>query len=237
MPKPGYVSLNVKEEDAERLEEFAKKNNLTIVAFAHILAENLPNVDGQTLAYLLKNASKLKLQFSIDEEVLKHCLASLYYYFQAMHSLVSSLFPPAFIDLKIFRVLKVWEDEVLPYTALHIAGLLDVSVDTFQLLRELENVEKALEKILDKNWHDWKEINPPLLLKEIPLPKSLLKPNMIAKPEAIETLKNEVKPYLQTIAQICQKAEDTLYSISADYPGILELCNPPLQNFKKLFKV
>jgi len=239
MPKPGYVSLNVKEEDARRIGEFAKKNDLTIVSFFRILAENLPDVDIQTLVKFLKNIPKVKLNFTMEDEVLRHHLAYLYYYFEAMHSLLSSLFPSPFVDLKIFRVLKFWEDQEVPYTALQVAGVLDSFSwnETFQLLRELENAEEALKRILDKNWSDWMEIKPPLLPHSIQLPQSLLKPDMIVKLEVRETLRNEVKPYIEAIAQICREAESMLYSISADYPQILELCSPPLKKFKKLFKV
>ena len=239
MPKPGYVSLNVKEEDARRIGEFAKKSNLTIVSFFRILAQNLPDVDIQTLVKSLKNIPRVKLNFTIGEEVLKHHLAYLYYYFEAMHSLLSSLFPSPFVDLKIFRVLKFWEDQEVPYMALQVAGVLDSFSwsETFQLLRELENAKEALKRILDKNWSDWMEIKPPLLPHNIQLPQSLLKSDMIVKPEVRETLKNEVKPYLETITQICHEAEGILYSISADYPQILELCSPSLKRFKKLFKV
>ena len=239
MPKPGYVSLNVKEEDARRIGEFAKKNDLTIVSFFRILAENLPDVDIQTLVKFLKNIPKVKLNFTMEDEVLRHHLAYLYYYFEAMHSLLSSLFPSPFVDLKIFRVLKFWEDQEVPYTALQVAGVLDSFSwnETFQLLRELENAEEALKRILDKNWSDWMEIKPPLLPHSIQLPQSLLKSDMIVKLEVRETLRNEVKPYIEAIAQICREAESMLYSISADYPQILELCSPPLKKFKKLFKV
>jgi len=239
MPKPGYVSLNVKEEDARRIGEFARKNNLTIVGFFRILAQNLPDVDIQTLVKFLNNIPRVKLKFILEEEVLKHHLAYLYYYLEAMHSLLSSLFPSPFVDLKIFRVLKFWEDQEVPYTALQVAGVLDSFSwnETFQLLRELENADEALKRILDKNWSDWMEVKPPLLPRNIRLPQSLLKSDMIVKPEVREILRNEVKPYLETIAQICHEAESILYSISADYPQILELCNSPLKKFKKLFKV
>jgi len=240
LPKPGYVSLNVKKEDARRIGEYAKKNNLTIVSFFRILAQNLPDVDIQTLVKFLKNIPKVKLNFTIENEVLRHHLAYLYYYIGAMHSLLSSLFPSPFIDLKIFRVLKFWEDQEVPYTALQGVGVLDSSFSwdqTFQLLRELENAEEALKRILDKNWSDWMEIKPPLLPHSIQLPQSLLKPDMIVKPEVRETLRNEVKPYIEAIAKICHEAESMLYSISADHPQILELCSPPLKKFKKLFKV
>ena len=90
--------------------------------------------------------------------ILKHQIASLYHHFDAMHSLLCSLFPPSFIDLRILRVMKIWRDEVLPYTALCDAGIIDPSIDVFKLLSDLENVREALKRILDKNWSEWEKI-------------------------------------------------------------------------------
>ena len=120
MPKPGYVALNVRQEDARRLQAFANKNNLTVVRFVNMLATNLPEVDIQTLIHYLQNISKVKLHFTLHEEALKHHLASLYYYFQAMYDILSSLFPQPYIDLKILRIMKLWEDWVLPLSLIHI---------------------------------------------------------------------------------------------------------------------
>ena len=238
MPKPGYVSLNVRVEDAKRLEEIAKKNNLTIVSLAHLLAESLPDVDIQTLTLLLKNIQKVKLYFTISEEVLKHQIASLYHHFDAMYSLLCSLFPPPFIDLRILRVMRIWRDEVLPYTALCDAGIIDSSIDVFKLLSDLENVREALKRILDKNWPEWEKIKPsPSLLKELPVPREMLKIDIIVRREALETLRNETKPYLEQIADICYEAENILQNISTEYPDILKMCEAPLKNFKKLFKI
>ena len=237
VPKPGYVSLNVRQEDAKRLEEFAKKNNLTMVSFAHILAQNLPDMDIHTLTFLLRNIQKVKFHFTLQEEVLKRQLTFLYYQFDAMHSLLSSLFPQPFIDLKLLRIMKIWKDEVLPYIALCDAGVIDSTIDVFKLLGELENVKEALKRILDKNWSDWEKIRPPPLLKELTVPKPLLKIDIVIRPEALETLRNETRPYIEHIADMCYEAENLLQSISTEYPDILKLCEAPLKNFKKLFKI
>ncbi len=237
MPKPGYVALNVRQEDARRLQAFANKNNLTVVRFVNMLATNLPEVDIQTLIHYLQNISKVKLHFTLHEEALKHHLASLYYYFQAMYDILSSLFPQPYIDLKILRIMKLWEDWVLPYTALCDAGIIDTSIDTFKLLRELDNAKEALKRTLSKYWSDWEKVKPPPLLTQFPVPRELLRPDIIVKPEARETLKNETKPYLEEIASICYETENILCKISAEFPDILELCETPLKNFKRLFKL
>ncbi|MEM3704275.1 MAG: hypothetical protein QXX79_07670 [Candidatus Bathyarchaeia archaeon] len=237
MPKAGYVSLNVKEEDARRLEMYAQKNKLTMVAFAHLLAENLSDIDAQTLAKILRNAPTIKLKLTIKEEILKTHMTNLYHYIDAMHSIIVSLFPSPYVDLKIFRVLKPWEETILPYTALRTAGVVDPSVDALELEQKLASTLHSLRRILDKSWSDWGETKPPPLIKEIPLPKPLLKPDLIIKKEALETLKNEIKPFIEEIANICNKAEETLYTISADHPEILELCAQPIKIFKKFFKL
>lgn len=235
MPKAGYVSLNVKERDAQRLQEYAQKNSLTIVSFAHLLAENLPDIDAKDLATLLKNASIIRFKFTIREEALKRYVAELYHYADAMHSIAVSLFPP--VDLETLRVVKVWECAVLPYTALMAADVIDKSVDALELIRELENAKQSLKRILDKNWFDWEEVKPPPLLREIPIPKELLRPELVTRKDALEALSCEIKPFINTVADMCKEAEEVLHTISEDYPKILKLCVRPVKAFKKFFKL
>ncbi len=125
---------------------------------------------------------------------------------------------------------------MLPYTALCITGFIDPSVDVFQLLIELGNVKEALKRILAENWPDWGKIRAPLLPKEIPVPKALLSPQMIVKPQAQQTLRNEIKPYIERIDSMCNEAEETLHKVSVDYPKILELCELSIKTFKRLFR-
>ncbi|MEM3941951.1 MAG: hypothetical protein QW829_03650 [Candidatus Bathyarchaeia archaeon] len=77
----------------------------------------------------------------------------------------------------------------MPYTALRIAGVVDPSVDVLELEQKLASTLHSLKRILDKDWSDWEETKPPPLIKEIPLPKPLLKPELIIKKEVLETLK------------------------------------------------
>lgn len=134
MPKPGYYSLTIKEKNAERFLEIARKNGLGVVDFFEKLADHLPEVELDYVLEALKNAQLFKLADIAVSEAVKHNLSFLFYGFDAILSDWSE-----YTEGRVFPAATTAEGRT--------------ELDTLDL--QLHDLARYLRKILDHVFTGW----------------------------------------------------------------------------------
>ena len=235
VPKKGYANFTIRKEAAEKLEEFSRRNGVSLVYMISAFAEKIdPNIELDTLLKAIEFASTIKFSATLKGEVLKVRCAQLYYYVEALSSIVSSLLKPSpFIDLKLTLIYKVWEKKVDRYTVLASAHLIDPSIDIIRLIENLEVEKNSLKRILDATWPNWmSEVERPTLMREISIPEEYLTISVKK-----EVLREELKPYFNEVIKEWREASEILLSLSTSYPELKELLWRGLEDFSKLFLI
>jgi len=236
MPRSNYTNLSLKRDVAKKLEEFARKNNVSSASFVQMIVEKLTdNVSLSDVLHLLENAPSIRFGKLLESEILKVNCAKLYYFVNAMDSIVISLLKPSpVIDLGVVTIIKAWDKRDDVFGVFLRARLIDASAtysDVFNLHREFETIKNSLTKLLDECWPKWrKEVAEPLLMKEIDLPDELLSSHV--RPEV---LRRELQLYVREIQRIWKEANFLLYQVANYYPYLLDLVRKALNEFAKLF--
>ncbi|MEM3550320.1 MAG: hypothetical protein QXV01_04435 [Candidatus Bathyarchaeia archaeon] len=239
MPRLEYTNLSIKKDLAKKLELYAGKQNMSSASLVSLIVERLDlNVPLDNILLMLDNIQSIRLDTLLKSEVLKVKCAQLYFYVNAMSSIVASLLKPSSI-INIWPVLivqKFWEKKNDNFTVLSHANLIDKTFSTTEivgLIRNMETLKNSLTKILDSLWPRWRdEVSEPLLLKEIVLPDEYYELGRIINHD---TLKEELKPYFNDVAKIWKEANELIYFVGNRYPELLELTDKCMKEFSKLF--
>jgi len=239
MPRSQYTNLSLKKEAARKLEQYTSKYGVSSASFIHMIIEKLDvNVPINDVLQLLENIQSIRFHSIIKSEVLKVKCAKLYFYVNAMSTIVTSLLKPSStINLgSILIIHKLWEKKSDVLTLLRRANLVDRSItlnDIASLIQELETVKSSLKKILDNCWPNWRnEVAEPPIIKEINPPNELLEHYTNINPDV---LRNELQPYINDIPKLWKETNELIHSIANHYPEILELTSKCMKNFSKLF--
>ncbi len=239
MPRIEYTNLSIKKNLAKKLEAYATTQGLSSASLVSLIVERLDlNVPLDSLLSLLENIQSIRFETLLKNEVLKTKCARLYFYVNAMSSIVVSLLKPSsVINLSpILIIHKFWEEKDDTFTVLSRANLINKSysfTEIVSLIGKLETLKNSLAKILDSLWPRWRdEVAEPPLLKEIRLPDEFYKFGRIIKPEV---LKSEVKPYFDDIAKMWDEVNEIVTFIESNYPEISDLTKECIESFSKLF--
>jgi len=235
VPKTGYANFTIRKEAAEKLEEVSRRNGVSLVSMISTIAEKVdPNIELDTLIKAVEFAPAVKFSITLKSEVLKVRCAQLYYYVEALSSIVSSLLKPSpFIDLKLILIYKVWDKKIDHHTVLALADLINPSIDVVRLIQNLEVGKNSLKRILDSTWPNWRnEVEQALLISELSIPNEYLTASVKK-----EVLREELKPYINEVIKEWKEASEILLSLSTSYPELKELLWQGLKDFSKLFLI